>query len=329
MKILIIYFILFNVLYGSEVRDMLNRDVHYEKAQRLVALGPGALRLVLYMNLKERLVGIERIELKQNAYIPYRQLLSKSKLSVVAQGGAGKLPNFEAIINAKPDLIISSFLSREQISLIEKKTNIPVIALSYGDSYGGNNDEKKIDAIKCSLTLLGDITNKQTRAKELLTFMQTQQTALNALQLQNTKAYIAGLGYKGAQGITSTESAYAPFEMLGIKNLIEFEARGHRFIKEETLINASPKYIFIDAMGKGMINQERKKKPYLFEFLKRKGKFYPLLASNYYNTNIENIFVNAWIIAKSMGKKVDVEAQAKEIYKTFLGADIKDISELF
>ncbi len=330
MKILIIFYFLFTLLYSAEVRDMLDRDIHYEKSQRLVALGPGALRLVIYMGLKSRLVGIERIELQPSIHVPYRQLLDKTtKLNIVAQGGPGKLPNFEALIAVKPDLIIASFLSREQIALIEKKTNIPVVALSYGGSHGGYNNENKLDAIKRSLTLLGAITQRQSRAKELLAFMNTQQKRLSKIKLQNSQAYIAGLSYKGAQGITSTESGYVSFEMLGVQNSIKFQGIGHRFIKEETLISAAPTYLFIDAVGKGMIAQERQQKPYLFEFLERKGKFYPLLTSNYYNTNIENIFVNAWIIAEAMGAKVDITTEAKAIYRTFLGTNILNMSELF
>ncbi len=321
MKIFILLYTVTALLYSANLRDTLDRNVTYETAERLVALGPGALRLMCYMRLQSQLVGIERIELKATKHAPYRTTLHPENLPIIGQGGAGKLPDFEALINAKPDVILTSFLSREQIELIETKTHIPVIALSYGSSYGGEAGERKLDAITRSLTLLGTLTRREARAKALLAFMDKQRQSFKALGLEGRRAYIAGLGYKGAQGITSTESDYLPFEMLGVKNALELEGAGHRFIKDELLIKSKPKYLFIDTMGKGIVAQERKQKPWLFKLLEKNGHFWSLPASNYYNANIENLFVNAWLIADAMGADVNASSEAQAVYKMFLGAD--------
>ncbi len=322
MKLFLFPYILVFALYGANVHDMLDRNVQFEKSQKIVALGPGALRLVLYMELEARLCGIERIELKASSHAPYRMRLSeaqKKKLPIVAQGGAGKLPNFEALLAAKPDLIITSFLSREQIDLIEAKTKIPVVALSYGSSYGGRGEEQKFDAIARSLELLGAITHHEKRAQTLIDFMNAQQKRLLALHLQGKSAYIAGLGYKGAQGITSTEHDYLPFEILGMHNAVASQGKGHQFVKEEAILSAKPKHIFVDALGAAIVAQERRDKPFLFKLLEHQGTIHPLRASNFYNANIENLFVNAWVIAKEMGANVDVAHEEDVIYNTFLG----------
>ncbi len=64
----------------------------------------------------------------------------------------------------KPDIIISSFIGKKQLELIQQKTKIPILALSYGLGYGGS--EQKIEAIKKSLKLMGDIFKKEQRAKK-------------------------------------------------------------------------------------------------------------------------------------------------------------------
>ncbi len=319
MKIITLLYILVTFLGADTVRDMLGREVTFHASERLVALGPGALRLVVYMGLEPRLTGVERIERQPAPHAPYRQKLNIAALPVVGEGGAGKLPDFEALLKAKPDLILTSFYSREQIAMIEAKTGIAVVALSYGDSYGGRGGVGKLEGVKASLKLLGTITKTQQRATILTDFMDTQAELLGALGLKGRQAYIAGLGYKGAQGITSTEPDYPPFEMLGIRNAVVSEGRGHRFIKEETLAKALPEYLFIDPMGSGIIAQERQKRAWLFELLEKKGTFHTLLASNYYNANIENLFVNAWMIAAAMGENVDAAEQSRNIYRLFLG----------
>ncbi len=45
------------------------------------------------------------------------------------------MPNLETLVSIKPDIIFTSILSLEQVNLIQNKTKIPVVALSYGASY--------------------------------------------------------------------------------------------------------------------------------------------------------------------------------------------------
>jgi iron complex transport system substrate-binding protein len=58
----------------------------------------------------------------------------------------------------------------------------------------------------------------------------------------------------------------------------------------------------------------------LFELLSayKNSKIFWLRAYNFYNTNIENVFICAWEIAKALGAEVDTEAKTDEILKQFL-----------
>lgn len=322
----ILVFIFFSVtLYGVQITDMLGRNVEIQKSEKLVFLGPGALRLGVYMQLQDRLVAIEAIELKSNPHTPYRKMLPHEqlkKLPIVSEGGAAKMPNLEALMVLRPDIIFSSFLSPEQIRLIEQKTSIPVVALSYGGSYGGLNKQKKLQAVQNSFKLLGDITKKEQRAKTLIDFMLSLQKQLEDLEPKDARLYIGGLSYKGAQGITSTEPHYPPFELLGLQSsLLKKETLSHFFIQEEALLAYNPEFIFLDIMGKKMITEEIEKKKSFYSTLQafQTHQVHWLLAYNFYNTNIENLYINSFKIAQTLGLIEDSKAKEEEILETFLG----------
>jgi iron complex transport system substrate-binding protein len=323
MRFIILAILFVNSIFAMDIQDMFNRDVTIKNSKKIVCLGPGSLRLITYLNLQENLVGIEKVEKKYDLKAPYRAALNKKQiksLPIVGQGGPGKMPNLETLITLKPDVIFTSFLSKEQVELIQSKTKVPVIALSYGATYGGVKKDSKLQAIKKSLKLIAKITNKIQRADELIAFMELQEKELHTLKLQNKKVYIGGIGYKGAQGITSTESHYPSFELLHLKNDILKDQKGHFFINKEALLTYNPDLIFLDFLGKKIINEELSSNNILKTIQAfQQNKVYWLYPYNFYNTNIENLFVNSWLIASYFDKNIDFKAKEKEIYTIFLG----------
>lgn len=324
-KIILCTLILLGSLCAQTYTDMLGRHVEVKSASKLVFLGPGALRLGVYLGLEERLVGIEKTENDASPLSPYRTFLGKekiAKLPLVGPGGPGKMPDLEALIVLKPDLIITSFVDQNQIDLIASKTTIPILAVSYGASYGGSS-QKNLEEIKASLLLLGEVTQTKARAQKLTAFMQNEEKGLSALKLSPKTLYVGGIGYKGAQGMTSTEANYPPFELLGLKNSVfaNTDAKGHQFIELEALLKADPEIIFVDLFGKAKVEEEYAEKKPLFESLQayQKGNIKEVIGYNYYSTNIENLFVIAWQVAHALGAPVDINSKAKEIFTAFYG----------
>lgn len=324
-KILLGLVMLYGSLLAETYTDMLGRLVDVKSSAKLVFLGPGALRMGVYLGLEDRLVGIEKTENDPSAFSPYRTYLGKeriAKIPLIGVGGPGKMPDFEALLVQKPDLIIASFLDSQQLDLITQKTGIPVIALSYGASYGGS--AKQLHSMKNSLLLLGKITQTLPKATALTTFISHQEEKLSLLNVPKKRVYVGGLGYKGTQGINSTEANYPPFELLGLKNCL-FEGKetmGHHFIDFEALLKANPEIIFTDMFGKAKITQEYNAQKPLFDTLSayKTGHIKEVLGYNFYSTNIENLLVIAYQIASYMGASVDVDLEAKAIYEAFYGA---------
>jgi len=324
IKLFFVIMIFTSSLLSITIQDMFDRKVEIKDTKKIVCLGPGALRLVSYLNLHENIVGIEKLEKKYDLKAPYRAIFNKAtikSLPVVGQGGPGKMPNLETLISLNPDVIFSSFLSKDQVELIQKKTKIPVIALSYGATYGGVKKDSKIQAIKKSLKLIAKITQKESRATNLIEFINRQEKELSSLTLTNKKVYIGGVGYKGAQGIISTESNYPSFELLNLKNDILKNKKGHFFINKEALITYNPQIIFLDYLSKKIINEDVKKNKNIFDSITafKEKQVYWLYPYNFYNTNLENVLINSWLIASYFQKDINFQTKQKEIYEMFLG----------
>ena len=314
------------MLFGKPYTDMLNRVVEIPKIETIVCIGPGALRLATYLGLHERLVGIEKTENSATLLLPYRTFLGKekiAKLPIIGEGGAGKLPDFEALLLLKPDFIIASFMDKSQMDLITQKTGIPVLSLSYRASYGGT--KAQLESIKNSLLLLGTVTNTLAKAENLVTFMNHQEAKLLALKIPRKKVYIAGIGYKGVQGLLSTEANYLPFELLGIKNSVfeNTQTIGHHFIDLESLLKSNPEIIFIDRFGKVKVNAEYLSQKAIYDSIDayEKSNIKEVLNYNFYSINVENIFVIAWQIASYMGEKTNINTEIDSVFKAFYEED--------
>ncbi len=319
-KILVLTTILANLAFG--LTDMVGRDVDVSKADKLVFLGPGALRLGVYMGLEDKVVGIEKIEQKAVKVSPYRQVLAKKgtlKKPIIGQGGPGKMPSIEALIKSGASLIIGSFIDKAQVELIEQKTKIPVFMLSYGDGYGGGGEKRKLDAIKKSLQLLGKIAHKEQRAKALVEWMNKEETALKALKLSQKRIYVGGIGFKGPWGIESTEANFFPFTLLNVNPALKTKKEGHVFLDLETLVKLNPDVIFIDKLGMKQFKKQKETKMSVFANMKafKNKEVYTLPPFNFYNTNVENSFLDAWVVASKLGAKVDIKKQKKRIFKIF------------
>lgn len=291
------------------------------KIEKILAIGPGALRLVTILDEHDKIVGVEKMEHRAFGFSEYRSIIGKQKilsLPVIGAGGPNKLPNLEVLHQLKPDLIVASFIDKKQLSIITKKTGIPVLSLSYGLGYGGV--ESKMDAIKNSLLALGKVLGKNEKAQQIVSFMNAQEKELKSFQVKNNNLYIGGIGFKGAHGITSTEKHYPSFELLGIKNPLAKDAKtNHIIIQEESLILQNPDFIFLDLFGKKIINENLKNKKALYSSLSAyKNKHISwLLPYNFYNTNISNVYINSWIILSKLGYKIDVKSKMTTIYDTF------------
>ncbi len=319
------------VVNVRSIKDLAGREIALPKTmQRVIAIGPGALRFVAYLGAINRVVGIEDMEkrmVKNPWFRPYAHTLDEAffRLPVVGPGGPGKLPDFESLILCKPDVIVTVMMDTAQVNNLQAKTGVPVVCLSYG-ALGAWREEAH-----ASLTLLGEILGREQRAAELNAYIANLQRELNertrALGTNSMPAaYFGGISFKGSHGLTSTESGYPPADMVNVVNLANrLGKKGHLFVDKEQILVWNPDVIFVDIGSQTILKQDFNDHRNFYRLLKaaRTQNVFALLPYNYYNTNIELALINACYIGKCLYpdrfKDLDIQTKAREILYEFLG----------
>ena len=316
---------------GRTVTDLAGRKVSVPNdVQRLVALGPGALRLVAYLGATDRVVGIEDMEkrMARELYVrPYARALDEAfmALPVVGTGGPGALPDPERTLMCRPDLIVAVGIDPGQLENIEAKTGVPALYLSYGELGVWREEARR------SLELLGDVLDARERAaavNEYVTQVEQdlQKRTADIAEDDRPAVYFGGISYKGAHGLTSTEAGYPPARMAGARNLADGLGKtGHFFVDKEQILVWNPEFVFIDAASRLILDEDFRQNREFYRLLdaSRSGKVFSLLPYNHYNTNIELSLLNAYFVGKSLYPErfgdISIEDKAREIMGTFLG----------
>lgn len=316
---------------GRTVTDLAGREVTVpQRVKRLIALGPGALRLVVYLGATDRIVGIEDMEkrMERDIYVrPYARTLDDEFLSlpVVGTGGPGALPDPEKVLMCHPDIIVAVSIDPAQLDNIQAKTGVPVVYLSYGELGVWREETRR------SLSLLGEILGRTERAAELNGYVASLEEDLRKRtadidEKSRPSAYFGGISYKGSHGLDSTEGGYPPGRMAGARNLADgLDKTGHFFVDKEQILVWNPDFIFVDGGSRAILDRDSEKDRDFYRLLKAAGagRTLSLLPYNYYNTNIELALLNAYFVGKSLYpdrfKDIRMEDKANEIMMTFLG----------
>lgn len=316
------------------VVDVVGRRVRLpENVSRVVAIGPGVLRLVCYLNALDMLVGVEQSEVNwgftgRDYAMAYGELFSK--LPVIGPGGPGKPPVPELILSVKPDLIVMSriYCDFYDPDRLQSETKSTVIVVDYGPA--GQLD---VVGIKNAFRILGEALNRRERAEELISFIERVYDDLNQRTknvANRPKVYVGAVSYKGAQPFTTTQTPFPPLALLNTPSIADkySNVTGAFFWDFEAIIAEDPDFIFIDEGNLATVKQDFDKDPNKYMQLRafREGKVYGTLPYNYYHTNIAVALANAYYIGKVLYpdkfSDVDPKAKADEIFSMFLGKSL-------
>ncbi|MEM4472733.1 MAG: iron ABC transporter substrate-binding protein [Archaeoglobaceae archaeon] len=317
-----------------KVKDLAGREVEVpKKVEKIVAIGPGALRLVVYLQATDKVVGVEDAEKRWETYTrPYRLANpGLAELPTIGVGGPDDpKPNVEEIMKLKPDVIFA-VVSAQYAENLQEKTGIPVVVINYG-TLGNFRTKELFDSIR----LMGKILGKDKRAEEIITYIENVVNDLNkrtANAEKPAKVYVGGLGFKGQHGIVSTTCRFPPFEVNNIFNeniACKVNTTAHIFIDKEFLITEQPEIIFLDLGNLHLIKADYSKDKTFYSSLKafNDGKVYGIYSFNFYNTNIEQALVNSYWVGKVLYPEkfadLNIRDKANEIYEFFVGKKLYD-----
>lgn len=318
---------------AANIRDMAQREVTVpDNPSRIIAIGPGALRLVCYLDAKDKLVGIEKFENIRGAGRPYWLASPELKnLPTIGPGGPqhiDKEPDLEAVLKVKPQVIFACNMQASTADRLQKKIGIPVVILSYGPF--PDFDEN----LFISLQLAGKILKKEARAQAVSEYIQNSEidlrdrTAGFALGSKPT-VYIGGIGFRGLQGIESTNPTYMPLRWIQANNVAAgTSGESHLFIDREKLLIWNPDVIFVDGGGYSLIKKDFDKKPAFYKGLKafQDERVFVLLPYVYYVANVGTGIADAYAAGKILYpdrfKDIDPAKKANEVYTFLLGKPV-------
>jgi len=317
------------------VTDMAGRRVTVPRdPNRIVCLGPGALRLIVYLKAEPKVVGVEEMEKMNPRGRPY--WLAHPELTKLPRCGPGgpqsidKKPDMEALLSVAPQVIFVTYMSPSLADSVQKILGIPLVVLSYGAF--ATFDETVYE----SLRLSGDILNCRDRAEQVIGYVESRREELSRWtqdipEPQRPTVYVGGVGYRGAHGIESTEQHYTPFEWVHADNAakhVKASAGTHASVDKETLLKINPDIIFIDGGGLALTAQDYLKSPAYYQGLKAvaNGRVYTLLPFNWYTTNIGTALADAYAVGKIVYPDrfgdVAPEAMADAIYTFLVGKPV-------
>lgn len=320
-----------NNFEGWLLTDSTGREVVIpDTITSVIALKSGTMRLLSYMGVTHLVSHIEGSE--QRRTVPY--LFANPHLRDLPVIGAGNNYDTELLAAAQSNLIIATYMSGHEADRLQRITRKPVVLLNYGDLGSG------IDNLFGSIRLLGEIFHLDERSDTLVRYIsetleECNKRASMATEIQG-RAYIGGVAYNGAHGITSTEPDYPPFRVLGVKHSADDRIRKERsnalshevlFIDSEQLIKWNPEVLFLDAAGRQIWEEEISRDVMRSSLSALKsGKVYTVLPYNWNTTNYENLLCNIWYIGSvlmpSAFGDIDYRTKSREIYLFFHGKDI-------
>lgn len=322
-------------LVTIDIIDMLGREVAVSQSvEKVVAIGPGALRLYCYINGTDKVVGVEQHE-KDNATRSGRPYFIANPalvdLPIIGPGGPNNAPDPEKILMLKPDVIFCANLAdKASLDKLQDKIGIPVVGLSYGQQSLFDTD------VYDSLKLIGKIMNSEKRAQDVVEYLENCQRDLDErtrdiADEQKPSVYVGALAYKGAHGIESTFGQYPLLDTINGRNVVDETGKtGTIMLEKEKLVEWDPQVIFIDLYGYTMVQQDYQHNPEFYSILSavKNDKIYSQLPFNAYSTNIGTALADTYYMGKILSPEafadVDPEEKADEIYEFLLGESVYD-----
>ncbi|TCO05410.1 ABC transporter substrate-binding protein [Natronoflexus pectinivorans] len=316
------------------ITDMADRKVTIPvNIESIVGLKSGALRMLVYMGLTEKISGVEDIERRPGrAYAFAQPQLTEKPIIGPMHGGDAEL----IAINA-PDVIFMTNATIGEANDLQRRTGIPVVVIKPGNLTNQRSDFNK------SLKTIGTVTGTESRADSVIHFIDNQIAELNKVSAKthkkNETVYAGGISYSGSRSITSTIPLFDVFIFVNAENVAAELAQRSNLpltigstveIDIEQLITWNPDRIFVDAAGRELVLPQIANGTPLQATLQavQNNKVHFLMPHNWYSTNFETVLTNAWYVASILYPDAVTPLMFKEkstsIYEYMLGNDVSE-----
>ena len=313
------------------VTDLAKRRVLVPASpQRIVCLGPGCLRLIVYLQASDKVVGIETLETRFPNGRPYYE--AHPELGQAACGHPGRRAGHQQ--PARPG-------GRAQGQAPGPVRHL--LAKGQGRTPAGPAEHPGSGALLRPLCLVRQGDLRFPALGRAHPGQGATGPSGGGLFGGPTKGPgpAGGQGQRPARGLRGghwLQGGPRPREhrpqlpalpLVKVKNLAASQARsGHVMMDKEKLLALNPQYIFIDGGGLALVAADYAKKPGFYRSLRafQQGKVYVLFPFNWYTTNLGTALADAYTIGKilhpSAFADVDPKAKADEIFAFLNGKPV-------
>ena len=325
------------------ITDAFGREVSIpENPEKIAVVGSGSMRYFVYLGIDlDDVCAVDYQDSKLNIQTvnvrPYA-LANPEILEIPEVGPAKGVVDNEKLLMSGADILFmggASSSNAEVANEIQEKTGVPVVMF-----YTGNyvtDAEKILD----TLLMLGDILDKEQRAKDLIAYFDAVEADLKkrvaGLSAEET-VYVGGVSYNGVHGLDGTDPTYYPFAVLNIKNaaaeVTSVSKTGYAQISKEKLLAWDPDFILVDlstltAAEGGALVELKNDLSYRELTAVKNSMVYTVNPHTSMNVNHETTLANAYFIGKliypEQFEDIDPVKKADEIYTFVVGKPIFDL----
>ena len=323
------------------VTDAAGRQVQIpQRVERVICSGPGALRLLTYLQCQSAIVAVDDMEKQRPQFDARPYALANPRFKqypIFGEFRGHDHPERILTLDPMPQVIFKTYptMGHDPVEL-SRKTGIPVIVLDYGDL-----GRRRADLYR-SLRIMGAVMGAAGRAEQVIAFFDESIADLHRRtadipENRRPSCFVGGIAYRGPHGFQSTEPAYPPFAFVNARNLAadtlgEEKTLQHSSVAKEKIVTWDPEVLFLDLstlqMGEnaGGLFELKTDPAYAGLTAVRSGRVYGLLPYNWYTQNFGSILADAYFIGRRLYPErfadIDPAAKADEIYTFLVGRPV-------
>lgn len=306
-----------------QITDMTGRTVSIPTSpDRVVGVGPGALRLLVYLEALNKVVGVEHSEKTWGKLNPYN--IANPEIRSLPSIGPHFGGDPELIAAQRPDLVVWGFATAGQANDLQRQLDIPVLVISYG-VYG-----KEFSSFYRALRLLGRALGRENQASNLISYTRSiisdlEQRVADLSDQSRPSVYVGGISYQGGVGIQSTQPRYLPLTILNTPNVASNIAAVHAMIDLEQIIVWNPQYMFISGSNFQRVMKDLKQPVFQSVTAVRKNHIYRVHPVRFYELNVGTVLANSYYIGEVLYPKqfqdINPVTRSAKIYDAFVGGN--------
>ena len=325
---------------GNDFVDLAGEPINVTgPVDRIACIGTGALRMITYAGLQDKLVCIERTDTlkvsdddkqgrtekdlikKPYAYVNREAFTNLAKENKISSKGGGPNPVVDPVVLASfnPQVVFCTYNDEQALSKLRNDLaafNIPLVKIFIDTDIAHPVARENI---RKSFEIIGKIGGVEERCAEIVkmiddTFDDLDKRTKDIKKDERPTAYVGAISYRGNHGLDWTYANFSCLQAINTKGIVDNLGgdqgkipAGAYPISLEYVVKQNPTYVFVDISNwgsvKGMSDQAKnaiKQIPAVKNSNAEKSYVHSIISYNYYSTNIEYALANAYYMGKVM-----------------------------